>query len=177
MLQFKLDENIDPRWRESLEQAGHDVSTVAEESLQGAEDGSVVEACRKKELCLITADRLCTDCRLPARRVCRFDHTEASATHAGRHAESGQPDRDCCIRRISRGSIVDCGTWPGAHPPAQLGGVLIAIDMDGFIHQALPSPRDAEDRSSWRASLRRASFGSRFRGPTCVRRSWAAPFS
>ena len=56
MLQFKLDENIDPRWREPLEQAGHGVSTVGEESLHGAEDDAVVEACQEKDLCLITAD-------------------------------------------------------------------------------------------------------------------------
>lgn len=56
MLRFKLDENADPRWREPLAEAGYEVSTVAEESLQGAEDGIVAEACQTEERCLITVD-------------------------------------------------------------------------------------------------------------------------
>jgi len=38
MLRFKLDENADPRWREPLVEAGHDVSTAVEESLEGVGD-------------------------------------------------------------------------------------------------------------------------------------------
>jgi predicted nuclease of predicted toxin-antitoxin system len=56
MLRFKLDENADSRWREPLVQAGHAVSTVAEEALRGAEDEIVAETCQREELCLITAD-------------------------------------------------------------------------------------------------------------------------
>ena len=56
MLRFKLDENADPRWREPLAQAGYEVSTVAEESLQGAEDEVVAEACQTEERCLVTVD-------------------------------------------------------------------------------------------------------------------------
>ena len=56
MLRFKLDENADPRWREPLVQLGYTVSTVAEESLQGAADEVLAEVCQKEELCLITAD-------------------------------------------------------------------------------------------------------------------------
>ena len=55
-LRFKLDENADPRWREPLEQAGHWVSTVAEESLGGSSDDVLAETCRELGLCLITAD-------------------------------------------------------------------------------------------------------------------------
>jgi predicted nuclease of predicted toxin-antitoxin system len=55
-LRFKLDENADPRWREPLEQAGHQVSTAAEESLNGTPDELVAETCRSLGLCLITAD-------------------------------------------------------------------------------------------------------------------------
>ena len=56
MLHFKLDENCDPRWREPLEHAGHDVSTAADEGLQGAEDRAIGEVCRTENRCLITAD-------------------------------------------------------------------------------------------------------------------------
>lgn len=55
-ISFKLDENADPRWREPLVQAGYEVSTVAEETLQGAEDEVVAEVCQKEVRCLITAD-------------------------------------------------------------------------------------------------------------------------
>jgi predicted nuclease of predicted toxin-antitoxin system len=55
-LRFKLDENADPRWREPLEQAGHQVSTTAEESLNGRADGIVAATCQELGLCLITVD-------------------------------------------------------------------------------------------------------------------------
>jgi predicted nuclease of predicted toxin-antitoxin system len=55
-LWFKLDENADPRWREPLEETGYRVSTVAEESLNGAPDESLAETCRSLGLCLITVD-------------------------------------------------------------------------------------------------------------------------
>lgn len=55
-MRFKLDENVDPRWREPLQQAGHQVSTAAEQSLNGAKADLIAETCRKLGLCLITAD-------------------------------------------------------------------------------------------------------------------------
>ena len=56
MLRFKLDENADPHWRAPLEQAGHEVSTVAEEHLQGADDRALAQVCKNLQYCLITAD-------------------------------------------------------------------------------------------------------------------------
>ena len=55
-LRFKLDENADPRWREPLVEAGHDVSTATEQSLQGGEDLVLAEACRAERRCLVTLD-------------------------------------------------------------------------------------------------------------------------
>lgn len=55
-MQFKLDENCDPRWRAPLIKAGHAVSTVFDEDLQGAEDETIASACRSEGRCLITAD-------------------------------------------------------------------------------------------------------------------------
>ncbi len=57
MVRFKLDENADPRWAAPLAQAGHKVKSVAQQSLQGADDEVVAEACRQEGLCLITADQ------------------------------------------------------------------------------------------------------------------------
>ncbi len=55
-MQFRLDENADPRWRIPLEEAGHRVSTVADEHLKGAKDPVIARTCKHLGLCLITAD-------------------------------------------------------------------------------------------------------------------------
>ncbi len=55
-MKFKLDENASPAWGAPLARQGHDVTTVVEESLEGAEDAAVAEACRSEGRCLITAD-------------------------------------------------------------------------------------------------------------------------
>lgn len=56
MLRFKLDENADPRWRTPLEEGLNHVSTVAEEGLQGADDGLLAQVCQRERFCLITAN-------------------------------------------------------------------------------------------------------------------------
>jgi predicted nuclease of predicted toxin-antitoxin system len=56
-MRFKLDENADPRWRIPLEKMGHQVSTVGEEGLQGANDDLIANTCGQLGLCLITVDR------------------------------------------------------------------------------------------------------------------------
>jgi predicted nuclease of predicted toxin-antitoxin system len=55
-MRFKLDENADPRWRIPLEEAGHSVSTVADEDLRGSPDSVIAQTCKSLGLCLITAD-------------------------------------------------------------------------------------------------------------------------
>ena len=55
-MRFKLDENANPRWRIPLEEAGHQVSTVAEEHLQGSADSVIARTCQELSMCLITAD-------------------------------------------------------------------------------------------------------------------------
>ena len=55
-LRFKLDENLDPRWREPLEEAGHDVSTALEQSLLGVGDHAIAETCRAEQRTLVTLD-------------------------------------------------------------------------------------------------------------------------
>ena len=55
-MRFKLDENLDARWRVPLEEAGHQVSTVAEEALEGTDDRTLAETCHSLGLCLVTAD-------------------------------------------------------------------------------------------------------------------------
>lgn len=55
-LRFKLDENADPRWREPLTEAGHDVSTAAEQELGGVADDEIAEKCRVEARCLVTLD-------------------------------------------------------------------------------------------------------------------------
>ena len=55
-MKFKLDENIGRRGREILASAGHDVATVVEEALTGAEDSELIEMCRLEHRCLVTMD-------------------------------------------------------------------------------------------------------------------------
>lgn len=56
IVQFKLDENCDPRRQAPLIKAGHAVSTVFDEGLQGAEDDMIASVCRREGRCLVTAD-------------------------------------------------------------------------------------------------------------------------
>ncbi|HNR32017.1 MAG TPA: DUF5615 family PIN-like protein [Candidatus Hydrogenedentes bacterium] len=56
MLRFKPDENADQRWRIPLKEAGNEVSTVAEEQLQGTDDQTLAAVCRDQGLSIVTAD-------------------------------------------------------------------------------------------------------------------------
>jgi hypothetical protein len=56
MLKCKLDENLDPRAKAILQQAGLDVLTVQEQDLRGAADESIATLVRGEGRCLITLD-------------------------------------------------------------------------------------------------------------------------
>jgi len=56
-VKFKLDENLGNRGADLLRDAGHQVSTVFEQSLTGASDPTVASVCAEEERCLITMDR------------------------------------------------------------------------------------------------------------------------
>ena len=55
-MHFKLDENLDPRWKKILTESGHSASTVREEKLDGASDQTVAAICRSLGMALITVD-------------------------------------------------------------------------------------------------------------------------
>jgi predicted nuclease of predicted toxin-antitoxin system len=55
-VKFKLDENLSRRAVEPLKQAGHDILTVTDENLAGADDATVLTIARDESRCLITLD-------------------------------------------------------------------------------------------------------------------------
>jgi predicted nuclease of predicted toxin-antitoxin system len=55
-MKFKLDENFGTRTQHLFQQAGHEVETVRQESLQGAPDEEIYAACCDEQRCLITLD-------------------------------------------------------------------------------------------------------------------------
>ncbi len=55
-MKLKLDENLGSRGAELFRQAGHDISTVAQQGLCSATDKKLLEICRAEKRCLITLD-------------------------------------------------------------------------------------------------------------------------
>jgi len=55
-MKIKFDQNMDPRGAVFLRQAGHEVSTVKEQNLTGAQDKVIAEVCQKELRCLVTLD-------------------------------------------------------------------------------------------------------------------------
>jgi hypothetical protein len=55
-LKLKLDENLGHRVAGLIRQAGHDVSTVFEQNLAGADDPVLIRQCRAESRALVTLD-------------------------------------------------------------------------------------------------------------------------
>lgn len=55
-MKLKLDENLGRRGQQILQAAGHDVSTVSEQSLQQAGDRELIARCQAEGRCLVTFD-------------------------------------------------------------------------------------------------------------------------
>ena len=70
-MRFKLDENFGTRTQAVFRTRGYDVHTACDESLGGAADPAVYEACRREGRCLVTLDRDFADVtRFPPRGTC-----------------------------------------------------------------------------------------------------------
>jgi predicted nuclease of predicted toxin-antitoxin system len=55
-MKIKLDENLGLLGKSPLEADGHDVRTIAEQQMSGAEDASIYEICRGEGRVLVTLD-------------------------------------------------------------------------------------------------------------------------
>jgi predicted nuclease of predicted toxin-antitoxin system len=55
-MKFKLDENFGVRTKNLFQQAGFDVQTIRQESLQGSSDQTLYKICCAESRCLITLD-------------------------------------------------------------------------------------------------------------------------
>lgn len=55
-MKIKLDENLGQRGAELFRDAGHDVTTVAEQSLTSASDDQLAAVCATEQRCLVTLD-------------------------------------------------------------------------------------------------------------------------
>jgi predicted nuclease of predicted toxin-antitoxin system len=55
-MKLKLDENLGERGRQILSDAGHDMATVASQSLEKAGDAKLIECCRREERAFVSLD-------------------------------------------------------------------------------------------------------------------------
>lgn len=55
-MKIKLDENLGSSLKLLFNQYGHDVQTVGEENLKGADDHWIIEICKTEKRCLVTLD-------------------------------------------------------------------------------------------------------------------------
>jgi predicted nuclease of predicted toxin-antitoxin system len=62
-MRFKLDENVPAELASLLRAAGYDADTIAQEGLEGAQDGHVSDVCRREQRILVTFDLGFSDIR------------------------------------------------------------------------------------------------------------------
>lgn len=55
-MKFKLDENLGHSIVRILHEAGHDVATVFDQILSGANDQTIYDVCQREQRCLVTLD-------------------------------------------------------------------------------------------------------------------------
>lgn len=103
-MKIKLDENMPVRLVQVLTELGHDVDTVPQEGLAGADDGQVWEATQSSDRFLITQDLDFSDTR-------RFK----PGSHCGiLIVRLREPGRDALVRQVRQAfSTENVDAWAG----------------------------------------------------------------
>ena len=89
-MKLKLDENIDPRAKEVLTQAGHDVLTAPEEALSGVSDDVVAAAASRDERCY-PYDVIASEAISSTRKICGVGGAAPSSSDSERFIEPRLP--------------------------------------------------------------------------------------
>ena len=104
-MKFKLDENFSRRAVEPLKQAGHDILTVTDENLAGADDATVLTVARAEGRCLITLDLEFANPLLfnPSLRIQGHCGRQAATEAVSPGRGTGDGDAGACINDGKRG--------------------------------------------------------------------------
>lgn len=108
-MKFKLDENLGRHSEKVLAAAGHDVSTVRQQNLQGVADEELIERCRTEGRCLGYArSRIRQSATVLAEPSCRNRRTAFATKAFIRRFGVARADFDrWAQKRITHGQTLD----------------------------------------------------------------------